>query len=85
MKHNTEEGMPMEPEVIQTLAAYANVPQPLILTTRRFRRTARFGTHVWRSVTRNFDYDTEIEHIEMACPGYTLTDRGPVIDDNEDE
>lgn len=57
-----------------------DAPRPLILTSRRFRRPANFGMKIWRSATRNFDYDLEIEHVEIACPGYKLTDNGPMMD-----
>ncbi len=67
---------------------YCESPRPLVLTTRWFRRSAPLGMKVWRSVTRNFDCGHEIEHIEIACPNYKLTDRGPVIErkkETEDE
>ena len=59
--------------------------RPMVLTTRWFRRNANLGMKVWRSESRNFDTDTEIEHIEIACPNYTLTDRGPVIERKKEE
>lgn len=62
-----------------------NELRPLVLTSRRFRRNANLGMKVWRSATRNFDYDFEIEHVEIACPKYSLTDRGPTIDKQDDE
>ena len=60
-------------------------PRPLVLTTRRFRRSAPGGMKVWRSVTRNFDYDVEIEHVEIACPGYELSNSGPTHKRRETE
>ena len=72
----------METEMVETLKEF-EVQRPLILTTRKFRRSASFGTQVWRSVTRNFDFDQEIEHVEIACPNYKLTDRGPVLERKE--
>jgi hypothetical protein len=73
-----------EQKFAQLVADHA-AAQPLILHSRRFRRNVGFGMKVWRSATRNFDYKTEIEHVELACPSYELTERGPVIAKKEKE
>lgn len=70
--------MEVEELEFETLKHVEQAVRPLVLTTRRFRRSAPLGMKVWRSVTRNFDYDLEIEHIELACPGYELSNNGPV-------
>ena len=67
------------------LASDYEASRPLILRSRMFRRNATLGMKVWRGATRNFDTRTEIEHIEIACPKYVLTDRGPVIERKEEE
>lgn len=71
----------------EELKQVEQAPRPMVLTTRRFRRSAPCGMKVWRAVTRNFDYGTEIEHVELACPGYELSNNGPVHKrkDEEDE
>lgn len=53
--------------------------RPLVLTTRWFRRSVSNGAQVKRAMTRNFCYGTQIEHIEVSCPGFELTERGPVL------
>lgn len=70
--------MEVEEVEFEDVKEYLEAPKPLILTTRKFRRTAPLGMHVWRSATRNFDYGVDIEHVEIGCPGYKLSDRGPV-------
>jgi hypothetical protein len=37
------------------------------------------GAQVRRAKTRNFCYGIEVEHIEVSCPGFELTNRGPVL------
>ncbi len=74
----------METEIVKTLEGYM-APRHVILTTRKFRRNASHGMKVWRSRTRNFDVGHEVEHIEVACPNYTLTERGPVIERKKDK
>ena len=53
-------------------------PKMDVKTSRRFKRTVPLGMKVWRSLTVNFDCVYTIEHIETECPGYVLTDDGPV-------
>ena len=53
--------------------------RPLVLTTRWFRRGVSNGAQVRRAKTRNFCYGIEVEHIEVSCPGFELTERGPVL------
>ena len=72
-------------ENLENIIDQHDASRPLILTTRRFRRSSNYGMKVWRSVTRNFDMDQEIEHVEIACPNYRLTDRGPVLDRKQEE
>ena len=68
-----------ETTMTKILNADCNAPRPAILHTRRFRRSEKYGMLVWRSVTKNVDSGTEIEHIEIECPQYELTGRGPVL------
>ena len=75
----------METEITENMIEDAENARPLVLTSRKFRRNATLGMKVWRSKTRNFDYCTEIEHVEIACPNYVLTDRGPVIERKKEE
>lgn len=70
--------MDVEELELETLKSVKQEDAPFVLTTRRFRRTVSQGMHVWRSTTRNFETSEEIEHVEIACPGYELTSRGPV-------
>lgn len=77
--------MDVEELEFATLKSVKQVGRPLVLTTRRFRRSAKLGMKVWRSVTRNFDYDLEIEHIEIGCPGYELSNNGPVHKKKEED
>ena len=74
----------METEIVENMVEQYDEVRPLVLTTRIFRRNANLGMKVWRSVTRNFDCAFEIEHIEVGCPKYTLTDRGPVLEREEE-
>ena len=73
-----------EQKFAQLVADHA-AAQPLILRSRMFRRNENFGMKVWRGATRNFDTEVEIEHIEIACPSYVLTGRGPMIEHKEEE
>lgn len=59
--------------------------RPLVLTTRWFRRSVSNGAQVRRAKTRNFCYGIEIEHVEISCPGYDLTERGPVMREKENQ
>jgi hypothetical protein len=61
------------------------VPRPMVLTTRTFKRSITHGAVVRRSTTRNFDCEYEIEHIEMTCPHLKWTDCGPVWHRNVEE
>lgn len=70
----------METEIVENMVDEYNMVRPLVLTSRWFRRNANYGMKVWRSKSRNFDCGHEIEHIEIGCPSYVLTDRGPVIE-----
>lgn len=60
------------------------VTRPDVRTSRKFRRSAPGGMKVWRAMTVNFDTRHTIEHVELECPDYKLTDRGPVFDYKED-
>ena len=62
---------------------YIEAPRPDIRKSRSFRRVAPLGMKVWRSMTINFDTPHVVEHIEIGCPNYKLTDRGPVYDIKE--
>jgi hypothetical protein len=75
----------METEIVENMVDEYKMVRPLVLTSRRFRRNAGLGMKVWRSATCNFDYGTEIEHIEIGCPNYVLTDRGPVIERKKED
>jgi hypothetical protein len=75
--------MKMETEIVENLVEQYETVRPMVLTTRWFRRNANLGMKVWRSTTRNFDCDFEVEHVEIGCPNYTLTDRGPVLEKKE--
>ena len=67
----------MDKDLAET--GYLKAPDPVILTSSKFRRLVGHGMKVWRSETRNIDNGTVVEHIEMACPGYELTKRGPEL------
>lgn len=75
----------MEAEITQNMVEEYEAVRPMILTSRRFRRSVTMGMKVWRSETRNFDTETEVEHIEIACPHLKWTDRGPVWDHKTDK
>ena len=74
----------METEFTENMIKEAEAARPLVLTSRKFRRNANLGMKVWRSESRNFDYGTEVEHVEIACPSYELTERGPMIERKEE-
>lgn len=69
----------LEAELVESLVAECSAPRPLVLTTRWFRRNCGLGMRVWRANTRNFDYDVDIEHVEIGCPKYELTPNGPAL------
>ncbi len=48
-----------------------------IQTSKRRRKNIHLGMQVCRSMTANFDTLQIVEHIELECPKYTLTDDGP--------
>ena len=48
-----------------------------VQTSKRRRRNVALGMQVYRSMTVNFDTFQVIEHIELACPKFTLTKDGP--------
>ena len=52
-------------------------PKQDIQTSRRFCRNVPLGMQVYRSMTVNFDIPSMVEHIEMACPEFTMTENGP--------
>ena len=54
-----------------------------VRTTRKFKRSAPLGMKVWRSLTINFDCMQLVEHIELECPGFVLTEQGPVLKEPE--
>ena len=60
-------------------------PKMDVKTSRRFKRTVPLGMKVWRSLTVNFDCAYIVEHIVTACPGYILTENGPVHKHEEKE
>lgn len=60
------------------IAEQLDETQPMLVTTRKFRRNETLGMVVWRTDTINLDNGNEIEHIEIACPGFELTVSGPV-------
>ena len=73
----------MDEEAIEVLATLEE-ERPDVRTSRQFRRNVGHGMKVWRQETRNFTYGTRLEHITLECPGYRLTDRGPVMYRKED-
>jgi hypothetical protein len=52
-------------------------PKDDIQTSRRFCKNVALGMQVYRSMTVNFDTQHVIEHIELACPQFTLSKNGP--------
>ena len=52
-------------------------PRQDVQTSRRFCRNICLGMQVYRSMTVNFDTFQIVEHIEIACPQFTLTNSGP--------
>lgn len=52
-------------------------PKDNVQTSRRFCRNVPLGMQVYRSMTVNFDTPHVIEHIELACPQFTLSKDGP--------
>ena len=48
-----------------------------IQTSKRRRKNVHLGMQVYRSMTVNFNTLQIVEHIELACPKYTLTPDGP--------
>jgi hypothetical protein len=52
-------------------------PKDDVQTSRRFCRNIPLGMQVYRSMTVNFTLGQVIEHIELACPKFTLTNDGP--------
>ena len=52
-------------------------PKDDVQTSRRFCKNVALGMQVYRSMTVNFTLNQIIEHIEIACPQFTLTKNGP--------
>ena len=52
-------------------------PKKEIQTSKRRRKNVALGMRVCRSMTMNFDLGLVVEHIELACPKFTLTKNGP--------
>jgi len=50
-----------------------------VKTSRKFCKNVPLGMQVYRSMTVNFDIPQIIEHIEIACPMFTLTENGPQL------
>lgn len=48
-----------------------------VQTSKKRRKNVALGMQVCRSMTVNFDTLQLIEHIELACPKFTLTENGP--------
>ena len=52
-------------------------PSMDVQTSKRRRKNVALGMQVYRSMTVNFDTLQLVEHIEMSCPKFTLTETGP--------
>ncbi len=52
-------------------------PKDDVQTSKKRRKNVALGMQVCRSMTVNFDTFLVIEHIELACPKFTLTKDGP--------
>lgn len=48
-----------------------------IQTSKKRRKNVTLGMQVCRSMTVNFDTLQLVEHIELECPEYTMTNDGP--------
>jgi hypothetical protein len=48
-----------------------------IQTSKKRRKNVALGMEVCRSMTANFDTLQIVEHIELSCPKYTMTNDGP--------
>lgn len=60
-------------------------PKIEILLTKRRKRSAPLGMKIWRSAALNLDCMQIVEHIEIACPKYELTARGPELIEDEND
>jgi hypothetical protein len=66
---------------------YLAAPKIEVLHSKRRRSNATLGMKIWRSASLNVDSTQIVEHIEIGCPGYVCTDRGPMMHkkDEDDE
>ena len=58
---------------------YHDIPKVEVLHSKRRRSNATLGMKVTRSQSLNVDCTQIVEHIEIECPGYVCTDRGPMM------
>jgi hypothetical protein len=64
---------------------YLAAPRVEVLNSKWRRRRVTLGMKVYRSASLNVDSTQIVEHIEIECPGYVLTERGPMIEKKDED